>query len=294
MNNKSSQIINFNLKKKYRQYWRRKIFRFYWSIFIISSLSFIFWWLWNTPLFAIQEIKVNGITKDSKNFITKTLNKQEILKQHFFHIDPLEVKTQLEDYPLIKNVQIKRWFFPMRLEIELVERQPWLKILHIEKTATFNEDNPIIPNESLVIDENGVILPIGLNPKAAYDILFASDIQYDTIPKKNNIIMAKISYVKLDIIRKILEYYETQQINEKGIFYIKNPQNIIFKKDNFIYWLGKLEDFSQKIKLIPETTKAAQPHIAELKYIDIRFLQAPVIKIQKGSSGTPAPSPEKQ
>ena len=280
MSRRSSQIIDFNLKKKYKQYWRKKTFRIYWSIFIGASIVFIFWWLWNSPLFAIQNIKVKGTSKDSKTFITQTLNKKALLKQHFFHIDPLAIKKELENYPLIHHIQIKRWFFPMHLEIDVVERQPWLKILHIEKNTTFTEDNPIIPSQSLIIDENGIVLPVKINRN---DVLFATDIEYNNLPKKNNVIMAKISHIKIDIMQKIIEYYETKQINEKGIFYINNPQNIILKKDDFIYWLGKLEDLPKKIKLIPEVTKVARQSKDRVKYIDIRFIQTPVIKIQKGS-----------
>ena len=288
MDYKSGQIINF--KTRYRKNKLKKSLKVYGALFMVGIISFFISWLWTTPLLAIQQVKVKGVSRDSQKFIAQKINQDEILKQHFFHINPLYIKNDLETYPLISQVQVKRWFFPTRLELEIVEREVFLKLLVLNNN--FDENAPESTGKYVFIDRNGIILPLQHDRKPLSKFSFALNVPIVKI-NDDDIQTEKVDIDKLAVINSILDYYEKNSLEETGTFYIKNLQNIILKRDDMVYWMGKIENFDKKLNLIPHLLPLAKKYKEKVKYIDVRLWQYPVIKIQKSGESNEDSNSEK-
>ncbi|MCX7589439.1 MAG: FtsQ-type POTRA domain-containing protein [Patescibacteria group bacterium] len=147
--------------------WR--IFKIFFIVLIIESLIiFILYIIIYSPIFKIQEIKINGLNQVSEkeinnfliinlfnnSFIKKILSSKNIL------IWPENLDNNLKMFFTIKSVQIKKDFLNRKIEINVIERKPFGIWCLISQNECLEFDSDGILFKKTFLSEGNLILKI--------------------------------------------------------------------------------------------------------------------------------------
>lgn len=262
-NNKNSDIAEFKPKLKQRQ----RVVHTLRAIIRISKYSFFsaifygIYLLWNMPFWNIQIVEINGVSPMGYNYIEKFNLVKNYQSTNILSLDPSKLKKALDNNRIFKEININRKLFPSILQIDFIERLPYMTIFDEKKGS------------DITIDEDGIVL--------TYTKKFNnSGISNYSI---KNIKNYKITEEQVNAIRVIEHFIQTKKIPDMKVFDLTNPNNIILHTDKNIILIGDLEDFIMKIKTIFQLEALSKNTKNELEYIDVRYWKNPVLKVKEGS-----------
>lgn len=247
----------YRLKKKKRKLFLINLLISTLRVSIISICLYGIYLLWINSFWNIKEIEINNLSKYNKAFINKLNFDKVYFDKNILIINPILLKEELiSNKRIFKNVNVERSLFPAKLKIDFFERVPYLNIKIKNK------------NDSYTIDEDGIILLRKYKEKNYFII--------------DKIINYQITEDQLKVINEIYFYITNKEIPDNlGLFDISNINDIhLYTKENHVL-LGNMDNFLLKIKSIPDLEKVSKNNKDKLKYIDIRFHNNPVLKIEK-------------
>ena len=150
-------------KGRKRQSIFRKFFRFIMTIVLLCGFVYISkmpqWYLPKDSFKKVAgtsvEIINNSIVKPQMIFAL--LKNTEVPNVPIYMAKTEHIRKEIKKLPPVKEVYIRRYAFPARLQIILKERVPVITIspdLKVQPVAAFSEDGVIMKKEFLPLDKN--------------------------------------------------------------------------------------------------------------------------------------------
>lgn len=225
-------------------------------------------WYLNKNIFSSAS---NNTLKIIGNNITPTYRIISVLRQYpvpqrpIYLFDTKNIKKEIKKLPPVKEVYIKRLWFPARLEIMIVERRPILSISpapDVAPIAFFAEGGKLIGREYLPLKNvNKTILVLTYGTKG------------DDYRNWDEIKIRKIENVVLAM----------EQFSGQTVEYIdmRNPKDIYIKIPEVNVRLGEMNHTGiARIRNISAILPKIKTMEKKIKYIDLRWEDTQYIKLE--------------
>ncbi len=236
-------------------------------IFAGYKILFSSKWFYPRDLFVKMDNKVISISGNyitSKEAVHNVLKTMQIPHVPLYLIDVKAYKNAISEIETVKNVYVRRYWFPARMQIIIEDRTPLITIAASPeaKIAGFFVEGGVLLSADL-LPENQALYPLKVLTIGHKDDNF---INWDE--KRINEIIKLAEYVSV---------YSGEQVEYVDI---RNPQDIYVKITSALIRLGEPnETLYTRIKdlksIIPNLDKVDKP----IKYIDLRWDTAKYIKL---------------
>lgn len=199
------------------------------------------------------EIVNNRIVPDQK--ILMALRRNQVPKQPIFLVKTDNLQKSITQLEPVQNVYIRRFWFPARLQIIIIERTPALTIspdINVPPIAFFSADGKLIGREYMPLADD-------------YDTV--KIITYGTGDDYRNWDLEKVTdFKKLAMI--------TEAESGEKIEYIdyRNPKDVYIKLPTANVRLGRFSPSSfDKVQRLPSLLPQVKMLNKKVKYIDLRW-----------------------
>lgn len=258
-------------KGRKRQSIFRKFFRFIMTIVLLCGFVYISkmpqWYLPKDSFKKVAgtsvEIINNSIVKPQMIFAL--LKNTEVPNVPIYMAKTEHIRKEIKKLPPVKDVYIRRYAFPARLQIILKERVPVITIspdLKVQPVAAFSEDGVIMKKEFLPLDKNiKTILVLSYGNKG------------DDYTKWNA--------AKIHQIEEMVNYIETYSKEKVEYVDMRNPFDIYVKIKTVNIRLGRLdESLYKRIERLPSILPQVKLVDSKVKYLDLRWEKVFYLKLQ--------------
>ncbi len=258
-------------KGRKRQSTFRKFFRFIMTIVLLCGFVYISkmpqWYLPKDSFKKVAgtsvEIINNSIVKPQMIFAL--LKNTEVPNVPIYMAKTEHIRKEIKKLPPVKEVYIRRYAFPARLQIILKERVPVITIspdLKVQPVAAFSEDGVIMKKEFLPLDKNiKTILVLSYGNKG------------DDYTKWNA--------AKIHQIEEMVNYIETYSKEKVEYVDMRNPFDIYVKIKTVNIRLGRLdESLYKRIERLPSILPQVKLVDSKVKYLDLRWEKVFYLKLQ--------------
>lgn len=258
-------------KGRKRQSIFRKFFRFIMTIVLLCGFVYISkmpqWYLPKDSFKKVAgtsvEIINNSIVKPQMIFAL--LKNTEVPNVPIYMAKTEHIRKEIKKLPPVKEVYIRRYAFPARLQIILKERVPVITIspdLKVQPVAAFSEDGVIMKKDFLPLDKNiKTILVLSYGNKG------------DDYTKWNA--------AKIHQIEEMVNYIETYSKEKVEYVDMRNPFDIYVKIKTVNIRLGRLdESLYKRIERLPSILPQVKLVDSKVKYLDLRWEKVFYLKLQ--------------
>jgi len=241
-------------KRKQRAYWLWAVFLF---VLIVGGGIYIA----TLPIWAIQEVVVNGARMLSPNEI-RALAAVPISENLFF-TSLSRSKNNLSKITAIKSFRFYR-MPPATVLVNIREREPLATV--------------VFPHRAMVIDDEGYIIDrnknLTLNIPNRADLPVVTGISAKKVIKKDHL-DPKVAQIITEIITKLSPYLEGKRMQ----LAMGGLANVSFLLDDLlIVRLGEAEDVRRKMEVFEALLPVVAGKWNKVAYIDVRWPDNPVIK----------------
>ena len=209
------------------------------------------------------EIVNNNIVPDTVVF--NSLKNISVPKLPIFLMSVKPIKKELFKIPVIKNIYVRRYGFPARIQIILRERVPVAVIktdLNAKPVAFFTSDGILIANKNYM----------GLsNSKSLLTILTTSS------KLDKNWTVKKVNYIE-----KLVKAIETYSGEKVSYIDRRNPNDVYVRIQKTSIRLGALDStVFERIKRIYTILPQIKDMDSRIKYIDLSWDKVNYLKLKK-------------
>lgn len=247
----------------------RKSFRFFMTIFLIFALIYVSkmpqWYLDKKAYTTVNNNTINI----ENNRIVKPYRILAFLKLHKVPDKPIymmktaDIEHDIKKLPPVKDVYIRRYAFPARLQIIVKERVPAISIVPDEKSApiaAYAKDGTLIGHEFMPIP---------------------ADVKTIKVIASNATSYAKWDINKIKEVENIAEYVTTYSKEPVEYIDMRNPYDIYVKIPTVSIRLGKIDSgIYDRIKRIPSILPEVKLMTAKVKYIDLSWEKVNYLKLE--------------
>ena len=255
---------------------RLRWFRCWIRLFIIILLIFGAYKVYKLPQWYLNKNVFSSASNNTLtivgNRITPTHRIFSILRQTpvpqkpIYLYDTSKIEKEIKKLAPIKEVYIKRLWFPARINIFIVERRPILRIspdAKIAPVAIFAEGGKLIGRDYLPIkNTENTILVLTYGTKGD---------DYRTWDEKR--------VKKIETLVRATEQYSGQNVEYIDL---RNPKDVYLKLPNVNVRLGEMDTMAiSRIKNISAILPQIETMEKKIKYIDLRWADAQYIKLDE-------------
>ena len=254
------------MQRQVRQSQRRlALFRSYYKLFLILGMILLGYAIlkmpqWRLPADAFDslnspalEIVNNRIVPSQK--ILSALRRNQVPIQPIFLVKTDNLKKSITQLEPIQNVYIRRFWFPARLQIIIIERIPVVTIspnLETPPIAFFSLDGKLIGREYMPLTDN-------------YDTV--SVITYGSGDDYRNWDVSKVNNFK-----KLANLVEIETGEKVEYIDYRDPKDVYIKIPSVNVRLGSLNaTVFDKIHRLPSLLPQVKMINKKVKYIDLRW-----------------------
>lgn len=269
-------VKNVRKKRKLRKGRRkqsvfRNFFRFCMTILLLCAFVYISkmpQWYLDKNIFTVSNpnsivIVNNKIVKSHK--ILSLLKKTNVPDVPIYMAKTDYIEKELRKLPPVKEVFVRRYAFPARLQIIVKERQPVITISPDEKVtpvAAFSRDGVMFGRE---------YLPLSKDFKTIKVLSYGN--KGDDYTKWN---AAKIRQIET-----IVEYVETYSKEPVEYIDFRNPNDVYIKIKTVNIRLGKIDEgVYDRIKRIPSILPQVKMVDSKVKYLDLSWAKVNYLKLE--------------
>ena len=199
------------------------------------------------------EIVNNHIVPEQK--ILSALRRNQVPTQPIFIVKTDDLKKSITQLEPIQNVYIRRFWFPARLQIIIIERTPIVTIspnLESAPIAFFSSDGKLIGREYMPLDKN-------------YETVLV--ITYGSGDDYRNWDVTKVKNFK-----KLADLVEAETGEEVEYIDYRNPKDVYVKIQTTSIRLGSFNSsVFDKIGRLPSLLPQVKMINKKVKYIDLRW-----------------------
>ena len=244
---------------------RLKRLRIWYKLFLVILVILISLFILKMPQWRLHtnafdslnspalEITNNQIVPAQK--ILAALRRNQVPLQPIFLVRTDNLKKSIKQLEPIQDVYIRRFWYPARLQIIVVERTPAISIapnLEVPPIAFFSSDGILIGHE---------YMPLSSNFKTVKVVTFGRDDDY------RNWDVNKVNYFK-----KLANAVETESGEKVEYIDYRNPKDVYVKIPTVNIRLGSLNPaVIDKIQRIPSLLPQVKMINKPVKYIDLRW-----------------------
>lgn len=247
----------------------RKSFRFFMTIFLIFALVYVSkmpqWYLDKKAYTTVNNNTINI----ENNRIVKPYRILAFLKLHKVPDKPIymmktaDIERDIKKLPPVKDVYIRRYAFPARLQIIVKERVPAISIVPDEKSApiaAYAKDGTLIGHEFMPI-------PVGMK---TIKVIASNATSY-----------TKWDINKIKEVENIAEYVTTYSKEPIEYIDMRNPYDIYVKIPTVNIRLGKIDSgIYDRIKRLPSILPEVKLMTAKVKYVDLSWEKVNYLKLE--------------
>ena len=254
------------MQRQVRQSQRRlNRLRIYYKLFLIFGMLFLCYFIYNMPQWRLPsnafdslespslEILNNRIVPSQK--ILMALRRNQVPRQPIFMVKTDDLKKSIKQLEPVQNVYIRRFWFPARLQIVVIERTPIITIspnIDVPPIAFFSLDGKLIGREYMPLDDNYKTVSI---------------ITYGTGDDYRNWDVAKVNDF-----RKLANLVESETGEVVEYIDYRNPKDVYIKIPTVNIRLGELNpSIFNKIGRLPSLLPQVKMINKKVKYIDLRW-----------------------
>ncbi|MEJ6950933.1 cell division protein FtsQ/DivIB [Natronospora cellulosivora (SeqCode)] len=217
------------------------------SIAIITSFSM-------SPIFTIQDIEFEGMILSNEDEIAKKL--YEFENTNIFLIDQRKIKSILLKNSLIKEVNVQKKY-PDSLLITVKEREPLAKIINHGEYLRFTADGFIFNKE------------LDVSIPEVQGLAYNLNLQHISFSPLFEEIVQALEHLNTDI-RAVIDLIRYEE---------KENELLLYKREVSIY-LGNINRLEEKFRTLESILFKSKEEGLDIKYIDIRLFNKPVIKLK--------------
>lgn len=199
------------------------------------------------------EIVNNRIVPSQK--ILSALRRNQVPTQPIFLVKTDNLKKSITQLEPIQNVYIRRFWFPARLQIIVIERTPIITIapnLDVAPIAFFSLDGKLIGREYMPLDDNYETVSV---------ITFGRDDDY-----------RNWDVTKVNDFRKLAQLVEHETGEKVEYIDYRNPKDVYIKIPTVNIRLGSINPtVFNKIQKLPSILPQVKKINKKVKYIDLRW-----------------------
>ena len=264
--NQLRRLKQAQMQRKIRQSQRRlSRLRVLYKLFLIFATIFLIFYILKMPQWRLSsdafdklnnpalEILNNHIVPEQK--ILSALRRNQVPKQPIFMVKTDDLKKSITQLEPIQNVYIRRFWFPARLQIIILERTPIVTIspnLEAPPIAFFSADGKLIGRE---------YMPLSDDYKTVLVITYGSGDDY------RNWDVNKVKNFK-----KLADLIEAETGETVEYIDYRNPKDIYVKIPTATVRLGSFNpSVFSKIGRLPSLLPQVKMINKKVKYIDLRW-----------------------
>ena len=254
------------MQRKIRQSQRRlNRLRAFWKFFLVVSLILLCFFILKMPQWRLHtnafdslnspalEIVNNRIVPEQK--ILSALRRNQVPLQPIFLVKTDNLKKSIKQLEPVRDVYIRRFWFPARLQIIIIERTPAITIspdIDVPPIAFFSADGKLIGRD---------YMPLSPEFKTVKVITYGSGDDYRNWDKtKVNNFKRLAATVEMDS-GETVEYID-----------YRNPKDVYVKIPTVNIRLGSFNSGTiEKIHRIPSLLPQVKMLNKKVKYIDLRW-----------------------
>ena len=199
------------------------------------------------------EIVNNKIVPDY--YILAALRKNEVPKVPIYMFNTDEIKKSIMELPPVENVYIRRFWFPARLQIIVIERTPIVTIspnIDVPPIAFFSADGKLIGRE---------YMPLADDYETVAVITYGSGDDY-----------RNWSQAKVNDFRKLANLVKAETGEDVEYIDYRNPKDVYIKVPTTNIRLGSLNpSIFDKIGRLPSLLPQVKMINKKVKYVDLRW-----------------------
>lgn len=231
----------------------RKLAIFLKSMLLVIMAVLAVYYFTQSPLFALQDIKVTGNTKVTEAEIIQISGLS--VGMNYFGLDTQLVEKRVLAIPLVEKVTVEK-HLPDSVLINIKERKP---------LALFCTQEGLF-----VIDGKGYCLE-KCTTAASYDLPIITGLTPDSLDPGEQVIKSD----ELEVVLAALEQDIQQQFSEINMAQTDNL--IAYTRQGVPVFLGTINELSEKLDIAISYLDLLVDE-EDIEYIDIRSIQAPAVK----------------
>ena len=264
--NQNRRLKQAKMQRQIRQSQRRlNRLRGFYKFFLIISIVCLTLFILKMPQWRLKpnafdslespalEIVNNHIVPEQK--ILSALRRNQVPSQPVFLVKTDDLKKSITQLEPIQNVYIRRFWFPARLQIIVIERTPIVTIspnLEASPIAFFSADGKLIGREYMPLDENY---------KTVLVITYGSgdDYRYWDVTKVKNF-------------KKLADLVEAETGEAVEYIDYRNPKDVYIKIPTANVRLGSINISTfDKVRKLPSLLPHVKMLNKKVKYVDLRW-----------------------
>lgn len=264
--NQNRRLKQAKMQRQIRQSQRRlNRLRMFYKLFLILGMVLLILLILKMPQWRLKsnafdslespalEIVNNQIVPDQK--ILSALRRNQVPREPIFLVKTENLKKSITQLEPVQNVYIRRFWFPARLQIIVIERTPIVTIspnLDVPPIAFFSSDGKLIGREYMPLSDN-------------YDTV--SVITYGSGDDYRNWDVTKVRNFK-----KLADLVETETGEIVEYIDYRNPKDVYIKIPTTSIRLGSMNtNMFDKIGRLPSLLPQVKMINKKVKYIDLRW-----------------------
>lgn len=264
--NQNRRLKQAKMQRQVRQSQRRLVrLRILYKLFLIFGMIFLILFILKMPQWRLSsnafdslespalEIVNNHIVPEQK--ILSALRRNQVPRQPIFLVKTDDLKKSITQLEPIQNVYIRRFWFPARLQIIVIERTPIVTIspnLEAPPIAFFSADGKLIGREYMPLDEDY---------KTVLVITYGSGDDY------RNWDVNKVKNFK-----RLSDLVEAETGETVEYIDYRNPKDVYVKIQTTSIRLGSMNpSIFDKIGRLPSLLPQVKMINKKVKYIDLRW-----------------------
>lgn len=264
--NQNRRLKQAKLQRQIRQSQKRlNRLRVLYKVFLIFGMIFLIMFILKMPQWKLKpnafdslespalEIINNHIVPEQK--ILSALRRNQVPTQPIFLVKTDDIKKSVTQLEPIQNVYIRRFWFPARLQIIVIERTPIVTIspnLEAPPIAFFSADGKLIGREYMPLDEG-------------YETVLV--ITYGSGDDYRNWDITKVKNFK-----KLADLIEVETGEKVEYIDYRNPKDVYVKIPTTSIRLGSMNpSVFDKTRRLPSLLPQVKMINKKVKYIDLRW-----------------------
>ena len=264
--NQNRRLKQAKLQRQIRQSQKRlNRLRVLYKVFLIFGIIFLIMFILKMPQWKLKpnafdslespalEIINNHIVPEQK--ILSALRRNQVPTQPIFLVKTDDIKKSITQLEPIQNVYIRRFWFPARLQIIVIERTPIVTIspnLEAPPIAFFSADGKLIGREYMPLDEG-------------YETVLV--ITYGSGDDYRNWDITKVKNFK-----KLADLIEVETGEKVEYIDYRNPKDVYVKIPTTSIRLGSMNpSVFDKTRRLPSLLPQVKMINKKVKYIDLRW-----------------------
>jgi hypothetical protein len=222
-------------------------------------------------------------------------------KTALYRLNPQYIAAQLSEVPAIGRVAVRRWLFPARLELTIIERQALVEIA--DDKAPAPDDSPAhasspsppssspIPSPSPTTAGPMALAPMTANEKGLRRWIDQEGVVFAAPPRLMTARFGILVHTDLPpgshlpptVQNHLFELLNAWPHDQGGRLDLRDPKDVFASIGTWPVRLGEVDEVALKFTTFQQIQPLATRYKDRLRYINLRFPNSPTLVLKTGA-----------